>query len=47
MSGTTDEVVPEYAKIVQRLRGAKPGEPVPLRADDLIVLGAALESDPE
>jgi transcriptional regulator with XRE-family HTH domain len=44
--GTTDEVVHEYAQIVSRLRGAKPGEAVPLRAGDLAVLGSALESDP-
>jgi transcriptional regulator with XRE-family HTH domain len=46
VQGTTDEVVHEYAQIVSRLRGAKPGEAVPLRASDLAVLGSALESDP-
>jgi transcriptional regulator with XRE-family HTH domain len=43
--GTTEEVVREYAQIVQKLRNAKPGEPLPLRATDLVVLGTALESD--
>jgi transcriptional regulator with XRE-family HTH domain len=46
VQGTTDEVVQEYAQIVSRLRGAQPGEAVPLRASDLAVLGSALESDP-
>ena len=46
VQGTTDEVVQEYAQIVSRLRGAKPGEAVPLRASDLAILGSALESDP-
>lgn len=46
VQGTTDEVMQEYAQIVARLRGAKPGEAVPLRASDLAVLGSALESDP-
>ncbi|HET9730899.1 MAG TPA: helix-turn-helix transcriptional regulator, partial [Acidimicrobiia bacterium] len=43
--GTAEEIVREYALIVQRLRRAKPGEPLPLRAADLAVLGAALEAD--
>jgi transcriptional regulator with XRE-family HTH domain len=47
VTGTTDEVVKEYAQIVSRLRGAKAGDALPLRAADLAVLGSALESDPE
>jgi transcriptional regulator with XRE-family HTH domain len=40
-----DEVVAGYVDIVQRLRRTKPGEPLPLRATDLTVIAAALESD--
>src|SRR5262245_32730686 len=40
-------VVAGYVDIVQRLRRPKPGEPLPLRATDLTVIAAALESDAE
>jgi transcriptional regulator with XRE-family HTH domain len=36
-----------YAHLVLRLRGAAPGRPVPLRADDLAVLAVAVGSDPD
>jgi transcriptional regulator with XRE-family HTH domain len=44
--GTTDEIIREYAQIVHRLRGSRPGQVLPLRAADLAVLGAAFETDP-
>jgi transcriptional regulator with XRE-family HTH domain len=47
VTGTADEVVQEYARIVARLRNVKSGDALPLRAADLAVLGSALESDPE
>jgi transcriptional regulator with XRE-family HTH domain len=47
VTGTTDEVVKDYAQIVARLRGVKAGDALPLRAADLAVLGSALEADPD
>jgi transcriptional regulator with XRE-family HTH domain len=39
------EVLKAYTALLQRLRTAKPGQPVPLRASDLAALSAALGSD--
>lgn len=41
-SGRREVLVPRYLSLVYTLRGASPGERVPLRADDLDVLGRAL-----
>jgi transcriptional regulator with XRE-family HTH domain len=46
-SGSEHETLTDYVRIVQRLRNAKPGEPLSLRADDLAALAAALDQDPE
>jgi transcriptional regulator with XRE-family HTH domain len=40
-----DGVLEAYAEILRRVRRAKPGEPVPLRAADIAALSAALETD--
>ncbi|HEX5613696.1 MAG TPA: helix-turn-helix transcriptional regulator [Acidimicrobiia bacterium] len=42
-----DALLSAYAHLVLRLRGVGPGEPLPLRADDLAVLAVALGSDPD
>jgi transcriptional regulator with XRE-family HTH domain len=42
-----DDVVAGFVDIVQRLRDAKPGEPLALRASDVIALAGALGRDPE
>jgi transcriptional regulator with XRE-family HTH domain len=42
---TVTDVVTHYADVLQRVRGARPGEAVPLRAADLAALSAALETD--
>jgi hypothetical protein len=42
-----DTVVAGYVAVVQRLRRMKPGDPLPLRAADLTVIAAVLESDAE
>jgi transcriptional regulator with XRE-family HTH domain len=42
-----DALLSAYAHLVLRLRGVGPGEPLPLRADDLTVLAVALGSDPD
>jgi hypothetical protein len=42
---TVTDVVSHYAEILQRVRQARPGEPVPLRAADLAALSAALDTD--
>lgn len=47
--GTTrpEDVLAGYAALLRRLRGARPGEPLPLRAADLAALSAALGGTPE
>ncbi len=41
------EVLTQYVDIVSRLRRARPGEPIALRADDLVALSGALEMSTE
>jgi transcriptional regulator with XRE-family HTH domain len=43
----TEDVLAGFIDIVQRLRDTKPGEPLALRASDVIALGGALGHDPE
>jgi transcriptional regulator with XRE-family HTH domain len=45
--GSERETLTSYAHLVQRLRNAKPGEPLSLRADDLAALAVVLDNDPE
>jgi transcriptional regulator with XRE-family HTH domain len=45
MAGTPEEILAGYVKIIQRLRKAKPGEPLPLRAADVGVLAHACQAD--
>jgi len=40
-----DAVLETYARLVARVRHAQPGEPIALRADDLVALSSALGSD--
>ena len=40
-----DEVLAKYAGLVQRVRNSQPGEPIALRADDLVALSRALGHD--
>jgi transcriptional regulator with XRE-family HTH domain len=40
-----DEVLTKYVGLVQRVRNSQPGEPIALRADDLIALSSALGHD--
>ncbi len=42
-----DDVLQKYARLVQRVRHAQPGEPIALRSDDLVALSRALGHDPE
>jgi transcriptional regulator with XRE-family HTH domain len=42
-----DDVLQAYADVLLRVRRARPGEPVPLRATDLHALAAALAGDEE
>jgi transcriptional regulator with XRE-family HTH domain len=42
---TVTDVVAHYADVLQRVRRARPGEAVPLRAADLAALSAALDTD--
>ncbi len=44
-SGTADEVLRNYVDVLMKLRGARKGEPVPLRASDLSALASALGDD--
>jgi len=44
---TTDEILGRYAELVGRLRGAKSGEVLALRAGDIAVLAAATDADAE
>jgi transcriptional regulator with XRE-family HTH domain len=46
-SDSRRELLTSYARLVQRLRNAKPGEPLSLRADDLAALASVLDNDPE
>ena len=41
----SDEVLQHYVGIVARLRNTQPGEPIGLRADDLVALSSALGQD--
>lgn len=41
-SGRPEVLLPRYLSLVYSLRGVPPGRPIPLRADDLDVLGRAL-----
>lgn len=43
----TDDVIATYIEMVRQLRGARPGDALPLRAFDLAALAAALETDPD
>jgi transcriptional regulator with XRE-family HTH domain len=45
MAGTSEEILADYVQLVRRLRDAKPGEPLPLRAHDVAALASALETD--
>jgi transcriptional regulator with XRE-family HTH domain len=45
-SGTTEEILTAYVEIVARLRHARPGAPVALRANDVAALGAVLDCEP-
>lgn len=42
-----EDVLQGYAALLRRLRGARPGEPLPLRAADLAALSGALGGTPE
>jgi transcriptional regulator with XRE-family HTH domain len=42
-----DETLTDFVQLVRRLRRAKPGEPLPLRATDVAALASALDADPE
>jgi transcriptional regulator with XRE-family HTH domain len=42
-----DETLTDFVQLVRRLRRAKPGEPLPLRAIDVGALASALDADPE
>jgi transcriptional regulator with XRE-family HTH domain len=46
-SGDADEMLGHYVEIVARLRSSQPGEPIALRADDLIALSSALGQESE
>lgn len=45
MTGSPDEVIRDYITIVKRLRKAKGGAPLALRAGDLVTLAAALGTE--
>jgi transcriptional regulator with XRE-family HTH domain len=42
-----DETLTDFVHLVRRLRRAKPGEPMPLRAADVAALASALDADAE
>jgi transcriptional regulator with XRE-family HTH domain len=44
-AGDNDEMLGQYVQIVSRLRNSQPGEPLALRADDLVALSSALGRD--
>ena len=44
-SDDADEMLGQYVQIVSRLRASQPGEPIALRADDLVALSSALGQD--
>ena len=44
-SDDSDELLQRYIEIVARLRQSQPGEPIALRADDLVALSSALGQD--
>lgn len=44
-SDDADELLEQYVGIVARLRNTQPGEPIGLRADDLVALSAAIGQD--
>lgn len=44
-SDDSDEMLAQYVEIVSRLRQSQPGEPLALRADDLVALSNALGQD--
>jgi len=46
-SGRAEDVLRGYVQLLTRLRGAKPGEPVALRATDLAAIAEAVNGDPE
>ena len=46
-SDDSDELLRHYVEIVARLRQSQPGEPIALRADDLVALSNALGQDAE
>ena len=46
-SDDSDELLRHYVEIVSRLRQSQPGEPIALRADDLLALSNALGQDAE
>jgi transcriptional regulator with XRE-family HTH domain len=46
-SDDADEMLGKYVEIVARLRSSQPGEPIALRADDLVALSSALGQDSE
>jgi transcriptional regulator with XRE-family HTH domain len=45
-SDDSDELLGQYVEIVSRLRQSQPGEPIALRADDLVALSNAVGQDP-
>jgi transcriptional regulator with XRE-family HTH domain len=45
-SDDSDELLGQYVEIVSRLRQSPPGEPIALRADDLVALSNAVGQDP-
>ena len=44
-SDDSDETLRRYVEIVAQLRQSQPGEPIALRADDLVALSSALGQD--
>jgi transcriptional regulator with XRE-family HTH domain len=46
-SDDADEMLGQYVEIVARLRSSQPGEPIALRANDLVALSSALGQDSE
>jgi transcriptional regulator with XRE-family HTH domain len=45
-AGSEDEILTDFVQLVRRLRRAKPGAPLPLRAADVAALASALDADP-
>ncbi len=46
-AGGEDDTLADFVYLVRRLRRAKAGEPLPLRAADVAALASALDADPE